>query len=169
MAIVDGILPEFDQEMANTRKTLERIPDAKFDWKPHSKSMPMGDLGAHLATLPTFVAITMERDSFDVINRDGAAAKPPKPKSAIELVETFDKNVAAARAILEKTKDDHLMKPWTLLAGGKTILTLPRIAVLRSFVLSHNVHHRAQLGVYLRLNDVPVPSIYGPSADESGM
>lgn len=168
MPIVDGILPEFDQEMANTRKTLERVPDGKFDWKPHTKSTSMGQLGAHLANLPSFVALTMERDSFDVTKRDGVTP-PPKPNSANELVELFDKNVVLARAILAKTKDDHLMKPWTLFAGGKTILTLPRIAVLRSFFLSHIIHHRAQLGVYLRLNDVPVPSIYGPSADESGM
>ena len=167
MAIIDGILPEFDQEMANTRKTLERIPDDKFGWSPHPKSTPMGKLGSHLATLPSFVGIAIDQDSFDPTAPRPEGSKPPAITSARELVEAFDKNVKAARAKLASVKDDHLMKPWTLHAGGKTILTLPRIAVLRSFVLSHNIHHRAQLGVYLRLNDVPVPAIYGPSADES--
>jgi len=169
MAFVDGLLPEFDHEMANTRKTLERVPDAKFDWKPHTKSFPMGKLASHLANIPSWVGTTIEHDSMDVAGPDGKGFQTPQATSSRELLEFFDKNVKAARAALAKAKDDQLMKPWSLLNGGKAIFTMPRIAVLRSFIMNHNIHHRAQLGVYLRLNDVPVPAIYGPSADEAGM
>ncbi len=169
MAFVDGLLPEFDHEMANTRKTLERIPDAKFGWKPHPKSSPMGQLASHLANIPSWVETTIEHDSMDVAGPDGKGLQTPQAKSTRELLEIFDKNVKAALATLAKTKDDHLMKPWSLLNGKKTVFTMPRVAVLRSFIMNHNVHHRAQLGVYLRLNDLPVPAIYGPSADEAGM
>ena len=175
MPLVDTLLPEFDQEFAKTRTSLERIPDAKFDWKPHTKSRTLGSLGAHLAGLPGLVMMAIDKDSLNVAPvptsspTDGAAAapKPAPPKSTRELLELFDKNLKTARATLAAAKDDHMLKPWTLQAGEKKIVTLPRMGVIRAFVLNHNIHHRAQLGVYLRLNDVAVPSIYGPSADEA--
>ncbi len=166
MALSEALLPEFDQEMANTRKTLERIPDDKLGWKPHEKSMPLGHLAVHLATIPTYAVETVQRDSLD-LSAPGAPRPPAQPKSRQEILEQFDRNRAAARAAIASASDEALRKPWTLWFGGKAVFTLPRIAVLRAMVLSHIIHHRAQLGVYLRLNDIPVPAIYGPSADES--
>ncbi len=167
MSISDTLLPEFDHEMANTRKTLERIPEDKFDWKPHEKSTTMGGLGSHLANLPFWASLSLHEDSFDMHPPGGQPARTPQATSLAELLETFDKNLAAAREAIAGASDEQFFKTWSLLSGGKEIFTLPRIAVLRSFVMNHSIHHRAQLGVYLRLNDVPVPSIYGPSADES--
>jgi Uncharacterized protein conserved in bacteria len=167
MSISDTLLPEFEHEMANTRKTLERIPEDKFDWKPHEKSTTMGGLGSHLANLPSWANLSLNEDSFDMNPPDGPPARTPQATSLKELLETFDKNLATAREAIAGASDEQFFKTWSLLSGGKEIFTLPRIAVLRSFVMNHSIHHRAQLGVYLRLNDVPVPSIYGPSADES--
>ncbi|HEU5411439.1 MAG TPA: DinB family protein [Candidatus Acidoferrales bacterium] len=169
MAIRDGILPEFDHEVANTRKVLERVPEGKPDFRPHPKSMTMDRLAGHLAEVPGWAKETILQDSIDA--RPSGAAAPAqnialKMTSRKQLLEEFDKRVAAARAAIAGASDELLMKPWSLTAGGKTIFTLPKIAVLRGFVMNHMIHHRAQLGVYLRLNDVPVPSIYGPSADE---
>jgi len=166
MALNQMLLPEFDQEMANTRKTLDRVPEDKLAWKPHEKSFSMGDLATHLATLPSWAAITMENDSIDIAPVGEERPKSEPCKSREELLSRFDGHVASARAAIAGASDEDLLKTWTLLAGGKTIFAIPRIAALRGFVMNHNVHHRAQLGVYLRLNDVPVPSIYGPSADE---
>ena len=169
MSISEALLPEFDQEMANTRRTLERIPEDKFDWKPHEKSMPLGDLAVHLATMVGWTAETIKQDSLDIAPVGGPAYEQPKASSRSEIVEMFDKGVAVARAAIEGASDEELVKPWTLLSGGKEILTMPKIGVIRGFVMSHSIHHRAQLGVYLRLNDIPVPAIYGPSADEGDM
>jgi uncharacterized damage-inducible protein DinB len=169
MSISETLLPEFDREMANTRKTLERIPEDKFDWKPHQKSMPLGYLAVHLATMPGWTAETINRDSLDIAPVGGPPYEMPKANSRGEVLETFDSGVATARAALEGVSDEELFKPWTLLSGGKEILTMPKVAVIRDFVMNHCIHHRAQLGVYLRLNDVPVPAIYGPSADEGEM
>jgi uncharacterized damage-inducible protein DinB len=168
MGLSDALLPEFDQEMANTRKTLERVPDEKFDWKPHEKSFPMDGLSTHLASLPSWASVTIDQDSLDLAP-NGEVVRLSPLKSRAEVLEMFDKNVVAARAAIAGASDEHLFQPWTLLSNGKTILTLPRVACLGSFVMNHIIHHRAQLGVYLRLNDIPVPSIYGPSADEGGM
>ncbi len=168
MALRDTLLPEFDIEMANTRKSLERIPEEKLGWKPHPKSWALGELATHLANIPHWTALTLEQDSYDVTPPGAPPPRTPLAKSRQEVLASFDKNIASARAALAQATDEQLFKPWTLLAGGKTMMTLPRITVLRRFVLSHNIHHRAQLGVYLRLNDVPVLAIYGPSADESG-
>ena len=168
MSISKMILPEFDHEMANTRKTLERVPNDKFAWKPHEKSMPLGQLASHLSTIPSWTKNTFEQDE---LNLAPAGQEPPRleeAKSTAELLETFDKHVTTARAALESATDDNWQGKWSLLLGDKTIFTLPRMAVMRGFILSHSIHHRAQLGVYLRLLDVPVPSIYGPSADEGG-
>ena len=167
MRLNQALLAEFDQEMANTRKTLERVPDDKFDWKPHPKSMPMGYLAIHIATLPHWAADALRREFFDVAPEGGEPYKLPEAKTTKEVLGFFDESVAAARAAIAEATDEDLAKPWSLLKTGETIMTLPRGAVLRSFVLSHGIHHRAQLGVYLRLNDVPVPALYGPSADEN--
>ncbi len=168
MAIRDALLPEFDNEMASTRKTLERAPEHKLEWTPHPKSSTLGGLVTHLANLPSWVCYTINQDSLDIAPNGEPQRAAPLHSSA-EIVETFDKNVAAARAAIAGASDEDLFKPWTLLANGKALMTLPRVAVLRSFVMNHLIHHRAQLGVYLRLNDIPVPSIYGPSADEGSM
>ena len=167
MALSAMILPEFDNEMATTRKTLERIVDEKFDWKPHEKSTTMGGIATHIANLPTWTVIGINDESFDLAPPGQEPFRVPEAKSRAEVLETFDKNVAAAREAIAGASDEHLMKLWTLLRGGQTIFALPKIAVLRTFVLSHIIHHRGQLSVYLRLNDLPVPSIYGPSADEN--
>jgi uncharacterized damage-inducible protein DinB len=167
MAISDSILSEFDQEMAGTRRTLERVPREKFDWKPHEKSMSMGGLATHLSTLPSWTTYTLEHESLDLAPGDQALPGATIPESTAELLKTFDDNVATARGVIARTGDQDFMKMWQLLRNGITLLTLPKIAVLRGFVLNHNIHHRAQLGVYLRLNDIAVPSIYGPSADEN--
>ncbi len=166
MALSESLLPEFDHEMANTRKTLERVPDDKFDWQPHEKSTKMGGLATHLANIPTWVNHTINQDSLDLAPEGQPPLRAALLNSTAEALETFDKNVAAARAAIAGASDEKLFQPWSLLSGGNTVLTMPRIAVLRSFVMNHSIHHRAQLGVYLRLNDVAVPSIYGPSADE---
>ena len=169
MSLSATLLPEFDQEMASTRKTLERIPMEKPDWKPHEKSMAMGPLAIHVATIPDWAAVTIAQDSLDFMPEDGQPYQPPKLSTQKELLEAFDQGVVKARAAIAGASDEHLAKPWTLLAGGKVIFTMPRAAVLRSMVLNHLIHHRAQLGVYLRLNGIAVPAIYGPSADEGGM
>lgn len=163
--ISQALLPEFDQEMANTRKSLERVPEDKLSFKPHPKSMALGGLATHLATINHWAEAIFGLDSFDV------STAPPMPelKSRAEVLAAFDKNTAMARKAIADSTDGHFMKPWTLKAGNNAIFTLPRVAVVRSFLLNHNIHHRAQLGVYLRLNDIPVPSIYGPSADEGNI
>ena len=162
MALGDALLPEFDHEMANTRKTLERVPDDKLGWKPHPKSSSMGQLASHIVNMLGWTPVTVEQDSYDVATNP----QPPELKSRSSMLENFDKNVAAARASIAKASDEQLKKPWSLLKSGQAIFTQPRIALLRGFIMNHLIHHRAQLGVYLRLNDIPVPSIYGPSADE---
>jgi uncharacterized damage-inducible protein DinB len=166
MSISKTILPEFDHEMANTRKTLERVPDGKFAWKPHEKSMTLGGLATHLANIPSWTAQTFDRDELDIAPPGQPPYRLEEAKSRDALLEAFDKNVSSARAALEAATDENWKGKWSLLMTGKTIFTLPRTAVMRGFVMNHMIHHRAQLGVYLRLLDLPVPSIYGPSADE---
>jgi uncharacterized damage-inducible protein DinB len=168
MSIAQSILPEFDHEMANTRKTLERVPDDKLDWQAHPKSRTIGWNANHLAEIPGWVEGTLTQDSWDVAPAGGAPYESPKLTSRKQILELFDKNVAAARKALAAVSDEALMKSWSLLAGGKPVFTLPRIGVIRGFVISHTIHHRAILCVYLRLNDIPVPSLYGPSGDEEG-
>jgi uncharacterized damage-inducible protein DinB len=165
MRIAD-FLPEFDEETRNTRRMLERVPDEKLSWKPHPKSGTMGWLATHVAELPGWTVETFTRDSLDIAP-PGPAPTPPRPAdSTQELLDRFDAKVQAARAALAGATDDDLQKPWTLLSGGKPVFTMPRGTVFRSFVMSHMIHHRAHLGLYLRLNDVAVPGVYGPSADE---
>lgn len=169
MAIKDMLLPEFDQEMAGARKTLERVPEGKPDFKPHEKSMSLARLAGHLAELPVWATMTLTRDSIDLAPPEGGKWEAMVMTSRAQVLAAFDQNVADARAALATTSDETFMKPWSLLMGGKTLMTMPKIACMRSFVMNHVIHHRAQLGVYLRMNDVPVPSLYGPSADEGKM
>jgi uncharacterized damage-inducible protein DinB len=166
MKLTELLLPEFDAEIAKTRKTLERIPEEKLDWKPHEKSMPLGRLAGHLAELASWTVVTVKQDVFDFQPPGGQAYQPFIPKSRKEVLDAFDRGAREARAALAECNDEDLMKNWTLISGGKTHFTRSRIAVIRDFVLSHSIHHRAQLGVYLRLNNIPVPMIYGPTADE---
>ncbi len=167
--ISHSLLPEFDHETANTRRTLERVPENRGDFRPHPKSMALARLAGHLAELPGWATMTLSQDELDMNPPGGRPAPPGMMTTRKQLLDTFDDNVRKARAILASTSDETMMKPWTLKNGGQTILSMPRVAVMRSFVMNHMVHHRAQLGVYLRMNDVAVPSIYGPSADEGGM
>ena len=163
MALVDALLPELDHEMTTTRKVLERVPEDKFDWKPHARSFSLGALAAHVANLPTWGVETLSRSEIDL----GIGQPPPTaPPSTRDLLATFDKNAADVRSALAGKTDAELTAMWSLKRSGHTIFSMPKTTVLRSFVLSHLIHHRGQLTVYLRLLDVPVPSIYGPSADE---
>lgn len=163
MAIIDGILQEFVHEAAGTRKVLERLPESELGWKPHAKSMTMGVLASHLSETPSWVEpiINQAEMNFSTV---GYVSLDLKKVS--EIVERLDANVAAAQKSLQGTTNAKLLLPWTLKVDGKVIFTMPRVAVLRSMVLNHSVHHRGQLTVYLRLKDVPVPGLYGPSADE---
>ena len=165
MSLSAAFLPEFDHEMAVTRKALERVPDAKFDWKPHAKSYTMGSLAGHLSNIPSWTKATLEQSSLDLVPK-GVPIKMETPNTAAGVLKAFDEHVAVARAAIAKTSDAEFMQPWTLEANGEKIFTMPKAAVLRGFIISHMIHHRAQLGVYLRLNDIPHPSMYGPSADE---
>jgi uncharacterized damage-inducible protein DinB len=166
MSIGQAMLPEFDQEMASTRKTIERVPDDKLNWKAHPKSNTIGWVMGHLVEIPGWVEGTLAGDSWDINPPGGEPYRTPQYKSRAEALADFDKNVASARKAIEKVSDAELMKNWSLLSGGQVLMTMPKIAVLRGFVLNHTIHHRAHLLVYLRLNDVPVPGMYGPSGDD---
>ncbi len=165
MPIAATLLPEFDHEMANSRRMLEAVPAADAAWKPHPKSTALGDLAAHIATIPLWGRLTLERTELDLgIPANQTLAQSPFTTTAA-LVERFDRHVREARAALAGASDADMGVAWTLKNNGATILSMPRAAVLRGFVLSHMIHHRGQLSVYLRLRDVPLPSLYGPTAD----
>lgn len=166
MTIGQSMLPEFDQEMQNTRKTLERCPDEKWNWKPHEKSGTVGWLAGHVATMVGWIPVTLTTAELDYAPVNGPSFQPPKIENRKELLAEFDKNVAESRAALASISDAEMMKNWKLLAGGQEIFTMPRAACIRGMVLNHHVHHRAQLTVYYRLLGIPVPGLYGPSADE---
>jgi uncharacterized damage-inducible protein DinB len=167
MSVAQMLLPEFDNEMKTTRRVLERVPEDRMGWQPHEKSMTLGRLASHLAELAGWGAYTLENDSLNLSPPEGPPFKPFDSKSRQEVLDVFDANVKKTRAALEQATDDAAFgKPWTLQFGERVIFTQPRGAVLRTMLFSHVIHHRGQLSVYLRLNDVPVPSIYGPSADE---
>ncbi len=163
MTMSQVLLPEFDNEMKSTRRALERVPDEKFDWKPHEKSMAMGQLATHLAELPGFTIAIIGTDG---LNLDKGEYKPAVANNRAEVLALFDKNVAAAREAIVGATDDHLRQPWHLIYQSKKIFDAPRAAALRGMMMNHVVHHRGQFTVYLRLNGVAVPAIYGPSADE---
>ena len=166
MSISDALLPEFDQEMAGTRKVLSRCPDDKFNFTPHPKSFKMGSLATHIVNMIGWTPDTIAQDSFDVAPPGAPPYKEEPAATNADLMARFEKNVAAARAAIAGASDETLMAPWSFLRAGETMFTMPRIVCLRSFVMNHIIHHRAQLTVYLRLNDIPVPALYGPSADE---
>jgi uncharacterized damage-inducible protein DinB len=163
MSIADALLPEFDHEMAVTRKLLERVPEDKFEWKPHLKSMSLAALATHVATIPFWGVPTLTQSELDL----GAQNQNTAATSRADLLARFDKNVADTRAALVGRSDAEMMVIWSLKHNGQKLFTMPRAAVWRGFVLNHVIHHRGQLSVYLRLNDVPVPAMYGPSADEA--
>lgn len=163
MSIVDGILQEFEQEAGLTRKVLERAPEEKWDWKPHEKSMSMGKLASHLAENPLWAAVTMNTDFLDVTS---GAYTPFMAKDRADLLDTFAAKLAEAKQAMAGAPDSRLLAPWQLRMGAEVRLEAPRFVVLRMFVLNHTIHHRGQLTVYLRMNNVPLPSIYGPTADE---
>ncbi|HEX7878186.1 MAG TPA: DinB family protein [Candidatus Eisenbacteria bacterium] len=160
------LIAEFDQEFAGTRRMLERVPEEKFDWKPHPKSMSIGELAAHLVSIPAWAAYTVRQSSFDVAPVGGEAYRDEPLATRAAVLETFDRNAAEARSVLADLTEADMDAPWSLLGGGQLYFTRPKGKVLRDFIFSHNTHHRAQLGVFLRLNDIPVPGVYGPTADE---
>src|SRR5579872_6072992 len=160
MPIIDFLLPEFDQEMANTRKMLERVPTDKLNFKPHEKSWTMAELCSHIANMVGWTIDTMKNTSFDIQPPGAPPYQPPVAKTSEELLQMFDKSAAGARASLAGATDAAFMQPWSLLMGGKTIFTMPRMACIRGFVMNHTVHHRGQLSVYLRLAGIAVPGMY---------
>jgi uncharacterized damage-inducible protein DinB len=163
MATKESLLPEFDQEMATSRRVLERLREDKYDWAPHEKSMKAGRLASHIAEMMVWGTIALTQDSLDL----AGGHQPFNAASRAELLEVFDKNVESCRKAIQDTSDETFMKSWSLLQEGTVLMEMPKIAVIRTFVLNHIIHHRGQLSVYLRLTDTAVPSIYGPSADES--
>jgi uncharacterized damage-inducible protein DinB len=165
MPIADLLLPEFDNEIAVTRRVLERVPDGQGEWKPHPKSFPMAHLAQLVARLPGWVSMTLTKTELDIAPVDGPRIGYTIETTATLLAE-FDRNAAEGRAAIARVTDEELQVPWTLKAAGHPVLTQSRYEILRGMVLNHLVHHRAQLGIYLRLIDVPVPQMYGPTADE---
>jgi len=166
MSISNALLSEFDHEMTTSRTVIERVPENKYSWKPHEKSMSAGRLASHIAEMPSWASTGIKQDSLDLA---AGGYTPYEASTRAELLALFDKNVADARASIAGCSDETFMKMWSLKRGGATLMTLPKIAVVRSFVMNHVIHHRGQLSVYLRELNVPVPSIYGPSADEGSM
>lgn len=162
MAIKDGLMAEYDHEMGTTRKLLERVPEDKLAWKPHVKSMSLGGLATHLGNIPNWGSRILNETFFDLAGAPPNLAELP---SRAAILQSFDASTKQARGALDKT-DAELMAMWALKRGGQEMFAMPRIAAFKSFVVNHMIHHRGQLSVYLRLNDVPVPPIYGPTADE---
>lgn len=162
LTLKDGLFAEFDHEMAATRRLLERVPDRLLAWRPHEKSMSLGGLAQHVANLPSWGVFILDRTDLDL---DAVPRNLPEPQSHLAVMSRFEETTATTRKLLDKT-DAELVAMWSLRRGNQELFSLPRIAAFRSFVLSHMIHHRGQLSVYLRLQNVPVPAIYGPSADE---
>jgi uncharacterized damage-inducible protein DinB len=164
MAIIDALLPEFDREMGLTRRVLERVPDGQFEWRPHPTSFSLGRLAEHLTDMPQWTTVTMTQDGIEMTTE-----RPPDhigPATRDAILAQFDRHLKEGRGSLVAKTDAEFAAPWTLKSGGKEVFTMPKVAVMRNFVLNHMIHHRGQLTVYLRMLGVPVPSIYGPSGDE---
>ncbi len=164
--IAELLLAELEREAVGTRRTLERVPDGKNDWKPHEKSMPLGYLAGLVATMPGWAAAMIDQDELDVTSAGENQTRTWS--SNAELLQAFDQALERARKALAAATDEHLMTTWRLLAGGHVVSEQPRYVAIRDGAFNHLAHHRGQLTVYLRLNDVPVPSLYGPTADEKG-
>jgi uncharacterized damage-inducible protein DinB len=162
MSMTQAILQEFDNEAKTTRRVLERVPADKFEWAPHPKSMTLGQLALHTAMVPGFICGWACEDETKLTGEKG-----PKATTIAELLTAHDKSVTKMRETMDQLGDAGLMKSWKATAGEQTLFEMPKIALIRSIALNHWYHHRGQLSVYLRLLDVPVPSIYGPSADEN--
>jgi uncharacterized damage-inducible protein DinB len=165
MTLTELFSAQLEREAVPTRRALERVPEGRPDYKPHEKSMPLGYLSTLVATMPSWIAMAVDRDELDLNPPGGSAYKPPSTATTRELLQAHDDGVAQSRDALRKTTDAHLMTSWRLLVGGKVVMESPRHVVIADTFMHHS-HHRGQLTVYLRLNGVPVPSIYGPSADE---
>ena len=166
MQMTDFFLAELEREAAASRRALVRVPEGRSDWKPHEKSMPLGYLATLVATMPGWIAMTINMDELDLNPPGGKRYREPDLTTVQALVEGLDKSVAQARAALCATSDEHLLTPWRLLSGGRVVMEQPRYVVIQDSVFNHLAHHRGQLTVYLRLNGAPVPAIYGPTADE---
>ena len=164
--IGSALAAEMEQEAKTARACLERCPPDKFGWKPHERSMEMGRLASHICEMFGWTKATLENDVLDFATMD---YKPFEPKTTDDLVALLDKNVSESLDALRNASDDAFMRDWTMRNGEQVYFTMPKVAVMRTFVMNHIIHHRGQLSVYLRLNDIPVPSIYGPSADEGKM
>ena len=162
MPIVDSLLMEIDQEAQTTKRVLDRIPEDKLAWKPHPKAFSLGQLALHIASAPGAVATAAARDSFEAPN-----FSQPEPKSRQEVLDTFSKSLETAKGTLKNMNDAKLTSMWSLTKNGKVVMSVPRVGFIRSILMNHVYHHRGQLSVYLRMLNVPVPSIYGPSADEN--
>ncbi len=166
MPLAELLLPEFDEEMTATRRVLERVPDGKASWKPHPKSMTLGRLATLVAELPAWAVNALTLDELDIMPPGGPPPKFEALGSTKQILDVFDRNAKTARAALVKTPDAEFKKPWAFKVAGRTVDTSPKYTVYRRTVLNHLAHHRGQLTVYLRLNDAPVPAVYGPTADE---
>ncbi len=164
MALANTLLPEFDHEMAVTRRVLERAPEAAFSWRPHAKSWTLGGISTHIAQIPHWGVAILARDGYDLV-RDAGERAVEKTRVA-DVLATFDGFVTEARARLSGATDAELLAPWSLARDGETMMSMPRISAFKSFAINHLIHHRGQLSVYLRLQNVPLPPIYGPTADE---
>jgi uncharacterized damage-inducible protein DinB len=162
MPFSQTLLPEFEEEMKNTRRLLECIPDSKLDSQPHPKSMTLAQLATHVAQVPGWTKLLLDEEVLN-LSRD---MKPQVLASRAELLATFDQGVTEARQRISAASDDYWQTVWTFKIGGETVLSMPRASVMRSMIMNHLIHHRAQLGVFLRLHDVAIPGMYGPSADE---
>jgi uncharacterized damage-inducible protein DinB len=165
MAIKDSLLPEYDHEMGATRRVLERVPAGDLAWQPHDKSFTMGKLASHIANLPHWMNAVFDAAVFDLATV-GEDARPKQPTELAPILASFDAEVTKARAKLDAQTDAALLSPWTMKQGDHEILTMPKVSVFRSFIMNHLIHHRGQLTVYLRLRNVPLPALYGPTADE---
>ncbi|MGH9401006.1 MAG: DinB family protein [Terriglobia bacterium] len=168
MKMTDLFLAELEREAAGTRRVLERVPEGRNDWKPHEKSMQLGYLAGLVASMPSWIAMMVNKDEMDITSPEGAKYKPQAFTTSRGLVHLFDQSLTDAREALTKTTDEHLVKPWRFVVGGHVAAEQPRYIMIRDSVLNHLAHHRGQLTVYLRLCGAPVPAIYGPSADEGG-
>jgi uncharacterized damage-inducible protein DinB len=167
MKMTDAFIAQLERETPISRRVLERVPEGQPYWKPHEKSMNLGYLATLVAFMPSWIAMAIERDELDLKPTGGSTFKPPEWKTTTDLTGLLEESAAQARKALQHSHDDHLLEPWRLLVAGKIVNESPRHAVIAD-TFSHIAHHRGQLTVYLRLNDLPVPSVYGPTADDPG-